>query len=119
MEQSRALHCERDQLLLEWIAFAIIGVQEEAGAEGYEVMYIWNGRPVDIRELDDEALAGRAAQRHAAGTRCRPERVVRRSGLRVCVELEILAPDAGSLQSLAFGAVRLELIAFDLAFSTC
>jgi hypothetical protein len=81
-------------------------------------MYIWNRRPVNIRELDDEALARRATQRHAAGTRRRPEGVLRWAGRRVGIRLEVLAPDAGPLESLAFGAVRLQLVAFDLALPT-
>lgn len=37
----------------------------------------------------------------------------------VWYDLEIIAPDAGSLQARAFAAVGLELVAFDFAFATC
>jgi hypothetical protein len=77
MEQSRALDHERNQLLLKWIALAVVRVEEETATERYKVMYIWNRRSIDIRELDDKALAGRTIQRHAAASRCRLERVLR------------------------------------------
>lgn len=68
MEQSRALDSERNQLLLKWIALAVVRVYEETATECYKVMYIWNRRPIDIRELDDKALTGRTIQRPVAGT---------------------------------------------------
>ena len=118
VEQRRALHREGHQLLLERIALAVIGIDEEAAAESYKVVDIGNGCSIDIWELDDKALARRAAQRHAASARGRPERVLRRAGWGTGMVWEILAPDAGSLQSLASGAVRPQLVAFDFAFST-
>lgn len=101
------LHRQRNQLFLERIALAIIGIDQEATAERNEVMYIWNRRPAHIRKLDDKALSRWTCRGHAAAARYIAEHVWSRAGLRVPTRRGIRTPKAGSLQSLAFRAVGL------------
>jgi len=122
MHQSRGRDRKRYQFLLKRISFTIIRIHQETGAKRDKVVNIRNGRPIDIREFNNETLSRRTAQLHCWVVRAVGDHAGRRGG---CIfrlspmryDLQFIAPRAFPLKPLTPATNRFCLIALHFAFA--